>query len=157
LFLNAVYRARPEILKKREVNAFLLDQDDLMFKFETVPDDAVFFRAILEGKPGLQPETPSQNRLQNAHEFFAAQIATDADFNLRRWVQVLANSTVLVHAVDGYSEACVIFETVNDRGKRLTDLESLKSFLMRVVTRTSPSPGAEDQAVTVLQGSFSAI
>ncbi|MDN4731376.1 hypothetical protein QYZ38_22605 [Vibrio parahaemolyticus] len=40
------------------------------------------------------------------------------------------NSRVLVYSVQDTAEATLIFETTNDRGKGLTNLEKIKSFLM---------------------------
>ena len=45
-------------------------------------------------------------------------------------LRTLISSQILVYAVNTSAEATQIFELQNDRGKRLTDLEALKSFLM---------------------------
>ena len=82
-------------------------------------------------------------------------VARYDDHHVERLVRLLSDSLVLVHAVDGYGEASMIFQTVNDRGKRLTDLEALKSFLMHTVGVTTKSALAESQATEALQRNFS--
>src|SRR3954469_25941937 len=43
----------------------------------------------------------------------------------------LYDSQILLYTTNNNADATQIFELQNDRGKRLTDLEALKSFLMR--------------------------
>jgi hypothetical protein len=157
LFFNALRHTRPDLIKPRYVRTFLVDDDVGAYKFQTVQEDWPFLRALLDGGHLPPAETPSQKRLQDADVYFRKAFAQGEEAVLQRWLQTLSNSTVLVHAVDGYGEASMIFETVNDRGKRLTDLESLKSFLMHIIGQTRPSPQAEQQAIDSLQGNFSAI
>ena len=59
---------------------------------------------------------------------------------------VLHNSRLLVYSVDTPAEATQIFEFQNDRGKRLTELERLKSFLMHQIYLHS-GPNADGDLV----------
>jgi hypothetical protein len=157
LFLNALHHTRPGLVKPRDIRTFLIDDDVGAYKFQTVQEDWPCLRALIDGTPLPPAETPSQKRLQDADVYFRKAFTQREDAILQRWLQTLSNSTVLVHAVDGYGEASMIFETVNDRGKRLTDLESLKSFLMHIVGLTRRSAQAEQQAIDSLQSNFGAI
>jgi hypothetical protein len=158
LFINAVHREKPMLLRPMHIRNFLIDNEEGVVKFQTVPDDWPFLRALLEPTSEVPPvQTPSQGRLKKANEFFRSMAATHDNTQVEKWIRILCGSLVLVHTVSGYDEACMIFETVNDRGKRLTDLEGLKSFLMHVVGVTAKSPLQENQAIDVLQRNFSEI
>lgn len=157
LFLNALRHVRPNLVKPCDVRTFLVDADDGTYKFQTISEDWPFLRALLDGSPLPLAETPSQKRLRDADRYFRKAFSEQEDAVLLRWLQTLSNSTVLVHAVDDYSEASMIFETVNDRGKHLTDLESIKSFLMHIIGQTCRSAQAERQAIDSLQSNFSTI
>ncbi|MGO9721218.1 MAG: DUF262 domain-containing protein [Methylocella sp.] len=159
LFINAVYRAKRKLLRPMQVRNFIYDQDEAAFKFQTVPEDWPFLRTLLDpnAKVAQVVQNPSQDRLRQADEYFRNEVARRDDHDIERLIRALSECLILVHAVDGYGEASIIFETVNDRGKRLTDLEALKSFLMHVVGMTKKSDLAEKQAIVGLQENFAAV
>jgi len=140
------------------VRNFLYDDDEHAYKFQTVPEDWPFFKLLLDGSDQKsQPQTPSQQRLRFVTDFFQTEIAKLSDTELSERIQNLCESVILMHAVNGYGEASMIFETANDRGKRLTDLEALKSFLMRIVDLTKQSEIEEQRSTMALQGNLAAI
>ena len=101
--------------------------------FHTVSEDEGFLeRFILKGeKPGDSDfSTPSKRRLWGAKAFFTKKLGVLEPKDVNRLLTVLYNSRVLVYSVDTPAEATQIFEFQNDRGKPLTELERLKSFLM---------------------------
>ncbi len=102
-------------------------------KLNILPQDNPFFRAyILEDNilPEGQIETPSQRRLWNALAYLKKRLWDCSIEDLKRYSSVLDKAKVLTYIVDDPSEAALVFETTNDRGKRLTNLEKTKSFLM---------------------------
>lgn len=158
LFINAVRREKPALLRPMHIRNFLVDDEEGAIKSQTVPDDWPFLRALLDHSSDLPPvQTPSQSRLRRTDEYFRSLIAEHHNDRVEKWIRVLCDSLVLIHTVSGYDEACMIFETVNDRGKRLTDLEALKSFLMHVVGVTAKSALQESQAIEALQRNFSEV
>ena len=64
---------------------------------------------------------------------------------------------VLTYLVEDDSEAALIFETTNNRGKSLTSLEKVKSFLMHKTYLVSNSPGIAEDGLKRLQNRFSTI
>ena len=70
-------------------------------------------------------------------------------------MDVLYGSQILVYAVDTDLEATQIFELQNDRGKPLTALEALKSFLMYGLYLYASQSIATD--LPIVQENFSAI
>ena len=158
LLVSAVESVNPSLLPLMQIRNFLYDKEEGAFKFQTVPEDWPFLRALIDGDSDVpQTQTPSQERIKGAYKFFTDKVSQQNKFLVEKWIKNLSACLVLVHAVNGYGEASVIFETVNDRGKRLTDLEALKSFLMRIVDMTKQSDVAERQAIEALQSNFAAV
>lgn len=102
-------------------------------RFHTIETDDKFFdeHVLEKGDRGQRPiETPSMGRLLKARKFFDLKLSCLPQEEVRQLLRVLVTSKVLTYVVRTASEATQIFEFQNDRGKRLTDLEALKSFLM---------------------------
>ena len=73
------------------------------------------------------------------------------------WVKllkVLINAKVMVYSVQDSADATLIFELQNDRGKRLTDLEALKSYLMHLIYLHAKNP---NDSLAIVQTHFSNI
>ena len=101
--------------------------------------DQEFFRDHVLGESSLSADTPSQQRLDQAREFFHERLQDVQD---EVDVSTLANRLLYdfeinVVEVDDDSEAASIFESINDRGKPLSSLEKTKSFLMYMDDRAS--------------------
>ena len=102
-------------------------------KFLTVDSDEAFFAAYILGEafpPTDSFETPSQRRLWTAKRFFQEALSRLEPSQIVNLIFTVEKAKVLVYAVESKIDAAQIFELNNDRGKRLTDLESIKSFLM---------------------------
>lgn len=96
------------------------------------PDNDFFQRYVLEDQDGTDYiTTPSQRRLYSAKKFFSEELAKKTVDELLELKTKLDSCTkVLTYSVKDTAEATLIFETTNDRGKGLTHLEKIKSFLM---------------------------
>ena len=127
-------RKEPDLCNLADVyyETFIKDRIDGR-KFKTIQsDDGFFERYILsDGSCGTDKFlTPSQRRLSYAKDFFIKATSEMAAEDIARLVTTLHDSQILVYAVASDVEATQIFELQNDRGKALTNLEALKSFLM---------------------------
>ena len=101
------------------------------YKLRVLQDDNDFFKSyILEDKPIDEVGTPSQKRLLKAKKFLNKQIENEEFEALREFTKKIESMKILTYSVEGNAEATLIFETTNDRGKSLTNLEKIKSFLM---------------------------
>lgn len=112
-------------------------------------DNAFFKNYIMEDKaePEEDIKTPSQRRLLKAKKFFKEELAELSDDVAREYREKLERAKVLTYAVSNNAEATLIFETTNDRGKPLTSLEKIKSFLMYKLYLTADNP--EEQLQTI--------
>lgn len=103
------------------------------FKLRILDEDKDFFHSYIlsnnDGKDYIR--TPAQRRLYKAKKFFTKYLArkNKPDLDILR-KKIDENSRVLVYSVKDTAEATLIFETTNDRGKGLTNLEKIKSFMM---------------------------
>jgi len=90
-----------------------------------------FFRAILSGS---HPEaaTQSQRRLLQGFGRVEALVTELAQQNgaIPRWIDGIGRLNVMEFVEDNEGNAIRIFQTVNDRGKPLSVLEKIKSFLI---------------------------
>jgi hypothetical protein len=113
------------------------------YKLRVLEYDQPFFcKCILEDYDNTESliETPSQRRLLEAKNFFTKDLDKRSVENLREIREKIEKAKVLTYAVLNNAEATLIFETTNDRGKPLTSLEKIKSFLMYKVYLAANDP-----------------
>ena len=133
------------INRMRELDPSEEDEDNLNLLYETyikyhkqyklraLEEDNDFFHSyILEDSNGENfIRTPAQRRLYLAKEFFIGRLELLSKAELEILKSKMDEfSRVLVYSVKDTAEATLIFETTNDRGKGLTNLEKIKSFMM---------------------------
>lgn len=103
------------------------------FKLRALEEDNDFFHSYIVGENSGKDyiRTPAQRRLYKAKKFFIKYMTglKKEELNTIR-KKIDENSRVLVYSVKDTAEATLIFETTNDRGKGLTNLEKIKSFMM---------------------------
>ena len=119
----------------------LQDQDDGFFKSYVLTDDDD--KAV--------KKTPAQTNLLQAKDFFKAALV---DYDIEDCKKIYGRiqlANCLVYSVHNRNEAAMIFETTNDRGKVLTNLEKTKSFLMY---KASASLTKSDSLLNTIQQSF---
>ena len=108
------------------------------YKLTIGGEDKFFFHnSILAGTSATTPQTRAQERLEGAQAFFRDQFDRQRkqegdqylDF-LRKLKSRIDGLQVMLYIVPSNAEAVRMFETVNDRGRPLTNLEKTKSILM---------------------------
>jgi len=104
-------------------------------KFRVQETDNEFFQTyILEDNenPTEAIKTPSQRKLLFAKEYFHKELVPFLMHSdeLMSFKKRLESAKLLTYSVLDEADASLIFETTNDRGKPLTNLEKIKSFLM---------------------------
>lgn len=135
-------------------HGFLCDGVTGARKFKTIAEDEPFFQsAILRlSSAPCAKDSPSAHRLKAAADYFTREVKPD------EWEAILSALTtanVMVYAVHSAEDATQIFELQNDRGKRLTSLEALKSYLMHSIYLHSPAQA--DDRLGAIQIQFSKI
>ncbi|HNT24178.1 MAG TPA: DUF262 domain-containing HNH endonuclease family protein [Anaerolineales bacterium] len=124
-----------------ETYLFARDRNGQPFtKLSLNPDSQEFFaNNILALHPGVGGATiRSHQRLHEAHARFAAYFAGKqaelgqayTDWLLKFYGKVINQLRMIFYPVTSELDAGVIFETMNDRGKPLTEMEKVKNHLL---------------------------
>lgn len=113
------------------------DEEDIYFKDHgiiklrpTSYDRNCFDTIIIENQADFICSTPSQERMLNAKKFFIEELQKLCDVDLVSVFETVQNAIVNHIELTGKKESALMFELQNNRGKDLTNLEKLKSFLM---------------------------
>jgi len=102
-------------------------------------DNDYFWDVVLAPEPlDVDPKTPGQRRLRYAKQFFDSRLQHFSKEDLAEYADKIQSRVLLLtYQVGSDLEAGLIFETVNDRGKNLSQLDKVKSYLMYVASKTS--------------------
>lgn len=139
-------RTKRIFIKDGDVYKLKLSNEDSSFLHQYILDDhSVHSNNIA---------TPSQRLLVEAKNYFKSSLMKLDVAVLEKVYDTAVNSEVLLYVVDEIQSATQIFELLNDRGKKLTDLESIKSFLMYNIGLVSTNP---TQLIEDIQQNFAQI
>ena len=110
------------------------------YKLNPQGDDGKFFHhVVIDGNDFLASDTDthSQRRLAEARAFFEERLISEKEQQpseyqnfLVQFKQKIDELQLIQYQVTSDADAIRIFETVNDRGRPLSNLEKTKSFLM---------------------------
>ena len=114
----------------KALNKQYIKNGDLYVLRLQADDNDFFSTVILDGKSVSETRTPAQKRLLAAKRFFDEKIQNCTDEQVEELLEKIYSTNVLIYIIQDSIEAAMIFETTNDRGKSLTNLEKTKSFLM---------------------------
>lgn len=125
-------------------------------KFRTVQEDQqVFEDIVFDGASATDGRRRSQKRLLEANKIFSEVVSEEMKpEELFRWLRTLAAARVTWLIVSGKVEATQIFVFQNSRGRKLTEFEKLKAYLMQQIYLHAPAPTAE-AAVSRVEQQFS--
>jgi len=152
------------------LDKYLVASDNQRLRLQE-DDDAIFFKKyILEDVIDTEKSTQSSNpeaeytldtrskrRLADTKSLFREKLEnappenTDNEAPTGFYTDLystIQNLDLLAYVVESRAEAARIFQTVNDRGKGLTDLEITKSYLMHrlaLVTEDEPVEGEDEE------------
>lgn len=132
-------------------------KDDDVFKIETSNEDCSFLHNVVLSQENTVLQninTLSQRLLLEAKDFFYNELKKYDLKTLEKIYKTSTNADVLLYVVEELNSATQIFELLNDRGRKLTDLESIKSFLMYNAGLVSNEP---DQVIKNIQTDFAEI
>lgn len=134
-------RAKTETLKSNMSNKEFIQyiQEDYLInrnkpKLEAVEYDRDYFRDfIIKGDSAKhEPQTPSQERIKNAKEFFEKKLKDTKNFstdNLLAIFEAMEKAELIQITFKEKKDSVLMFELQNNRGKNLTNMEKLKSYL----------------------------
>lgn len=129
-----------------ETYLFAKDQIGQPFSKLTLNQDSnkFFFDNVLELNPDISgPTIKSHERLLGAKQHFKDYLVQkrnelgDAYINWLQkfYMKVIHQLTLIVYPIDDEADSGTIFETMNDRGRPLTELEKVKNYLLYVSSK----------------------
>jgi uncharacterized protein with ParB-like and HNH nuclease domain len=155
ILINILKERNSSKISNKTYYRYVKDADNV-YKLELENDDNSFLHAnILDDETATNIETPSQKKLLFAKTYFYDNLSKLTDEKLEHIYDVLTNAEIILYVVNKISDATQIFELLNDRGRRLTELEGIKSFLMYKIS--SLHLKEFDQPINDIQGNFSSI
>jgi uncharacterized protein with ParB-like and HNH nuclease domain len=129
-------------------------------KFRTVKNDNNFFLAeIIEYDETHKQEanTVSRKNIRNAKKIFLNVIKKNETSEIIKWASLLQNASITVHTVSNKIKAAQIFAYQNDRGKKLTNLEIVKSYLILNILLSGQDSEKINQDIAFIENDFSNI
>lgn len=136
-----------------------LIEEDYGARLRTVPyDDPLFQDCIIYGREaGNDVRTQSARNILEAKDFFKKELAALSLECIRALVDRLENASITTYNVADRAMAARIFAFQNDRGKDLTKLEIIKSFLMLTVYLKGGSEQVKEQTLSAIDTRFASI
>ena len=109
---------------------FLYDEIKEKARLKTVGyDNNYFFNWIIKRTIGSTPATKSQENIKGALEYFSDALDHLDSEEIQRMAKLLSSATISYYKVADKAMAAQVFAFQNDRGKDLSELEKIKSYL----------------------------
>src|SRR5664279_4496114 len=135
----------------------ILEAEDFTTKLRLKPGHEVedYWRCLLTDRQYVGTELASHRRLKYAAKFFDERLdeilaeVNDATAYRRLrdlYRRVVTNLQFLVYEVESLADVGVIFETLNDRGHPLSELEKTKNYLLYLARQIQPPTLGDDLA-----------
>lgn len=136
IFLSCVYNRikndeNYKLIATNIYNEFLRNVDGEQ-KYSTVGYDNNFFENFIIEGVSDRMDTRSRRRIKEAFDFFTDEFNKNevSISDILHWKDLIEEAKITTDTVLDKTEATQLFTFQNDRGKDLTELEKLKSFLM---------------------------
>lgn len=99
-------------------------------KLQAVEYDKDYFKDfIIKGEAKHEPQTPSQKRIKEAKEFFEKALKKLDTKDILAVFEAIQKAEILSIPFTSKKDSVLMFELQNNRGKELTNMEKLKSYL----------------------------
>ncbi len=130
-------------VERDHLQSYVVELNDTVPKLRlNVEDNEYFVKRVTsrpcDDRPNIKPSKPSHKRIDTAARLAAARVSSIVNTprienqieRLKQWYTFLRdNATVVLVIVSDPGKAFVIFETLNDRGLRLSQVDLLKNYL----------------------------
>lgn len=138
IFMRAIFSVISERIEKGEKIAIKIkDKEKIYFKnsgnIKLRPvdyDRACFDALIVAGKDNYVTNTPSQNRIKEAKNYFIKELQEEDTKTIIKILDKIEKTKLTCIELQGKKDSALMFELQNNRGKDLTNMEKLKSFFM---------------------------
>ncbi len=93
-------------------------------------DQACYDTLIIDNKSSYETHSPSQERIRDAKIFFTEEMQKETTPELLKILDKIESTELTCIELKGKKDSALMFELENNRGKDLTNMEKLKSYLM---------------------------
>lgn len=140
--LTIFIRSMMNVLKKRtnkeELKEFDFQTKESIFlknggniKLRPVEyDRACFDSLIIDNQKKFETNTPSQERIRDAKNYFTTELDKFSTSVLLRVLEKIESTDLTIIELEGKKDSALMFELENNRGKDLTNMEKIKSYFM---------------------------
>ena len=149
---------------RRDVNIWrrrYLFDSELGPRLKTVPYDNPMFQSYIVDGEHRRPSvfnTQSEKNIVEAKEYFVQELRkVEAPEKIAELVRRMENAVITTYEVLDRGMAARIFAFQNDRGKSLTQLETIKSFLMMTVYMKGKNEDEKNSVVDEIDTRFAHI
>lgn len=149
-------RAMINVLKEKGYSESELDELTVDFmqrggvkKLRPVDYDQSFFDTVILENNEKIPASSSQKLYKDALDYFTDELKSMTLDQLESIKEMVLNTRIYRLELKGKSEAALMFELQNNRGKDLTNLEKLKSYFLYQIYINSPKEETEANIETV--------
>lgn len=128
-----------------------IEQDYLLFRskarLQVVEYDRDYFKDVIiyNDDKKHSPQTPSQQRIKEAKDFFIKSLSKKDTKDILKIFEALQNAEILSIPFANKKDSVLMFELQNNRGKQLTNMEKLKSYLAYQIYTYSDKEKAEER------------
>lgn len=124
LLISEITRRLPKVDSEFFRREYIKDPD---YRLKPLGRDKIYLEKLLEGEV-LPPESKSQRYLKDAFEEIRSEL--DRQTDLQTLLRSIERLEIMEFIEKSEGDAIRIFQTVNDRGKLLTNMEKAKSLLV---------------------------
>lgn len=116
-------------------------------KLNALEYDGDYFRDVIIANDDNkhEPKTPSQIRIFKAKEFFTKELKSKEIAQLEEILEAMQKAQIIKLEFDNKKDSVLMFELQNNRGKDLTNMEKLKSYLAYQIYTYSDKDSAESK------------
>ena len=116
-------------------------------KLNALEYDGDYFRDVIIANDNNkhEPKTPSQERIFKAKEFFTKELKRKEIAQLEEILEAMQKAQIIKLEFDNKKDSVLMFELQNNRGKDLTNMEKLKSYLSYQIYTYSDKDSAESK------------
>ena len=112
-------------------------------------DKACFDALIVDGNSDFVTATPSQDRIKKGLNYFTTELGKLETKDLISIFEKLESTELTCIELNGKKDSALMFELQNNRGKDLTNMEKIKSYLMYQMYVYSPENETESNIESV--------
>lgn len=128
-------------------------------------DNRIFKEILRDDVDQTTISTPSEQRLVEAYEFYQQRLqelredqsSIEYLHQIGRLLSGIQSLQFMVYTIEDQAQATLIFESINDRGKGLSNLDKTKSFLMHKVYLTQSNDDPSEITIDDVQRRFGRI